>query len=86
MLFSVMNTWAEAWTAVWAWVRAAAASASLMSVMSPSELVRVVWRSVWVVAAAALTQAQTAVQASAQVFQTLNGLTLLNYISPTTPL
>ena len=33
-------------------------------------------------AASALTQAQTAVQASAQVFTTLNGMSLLNYITP----
>lgn len=33
-------------------------------------------------AATALTQAQTAVQASAQVFQTLHGLSLLNYLAP----
>lgn len=33
-------------------------------------------------AAANLTQAQTAVQASAQVFMTLKGMTLLNYLSP----
>ena len=34
-------------------------------------------------AASALTQAQTAVQASAQVFTTLKGMSLLNYLSPT---
>jgi flagellar hook-associated protein 3 FlgL len=35
-------------------------------------------------AASALTQAQTAVQASAQVFATLRGMSLLNYLSSTT--
>ncbi len=35
-------------------------------------------------AAAALTQAQTAVQASAQVFMTLKGMSLLNYLSGST--
>jgi flagellar hook-associated protein 3 FlgL len=35
-------------------------------------------------AASALTQAQTAVQASAQVFTTLKSMSLLNYLSPTT--
>jgi flagellar hook-associated protein 3 FlgL len=35
-------------------------------------------------AAAALTQAQTAVQASAQVFMTLKSMSLLNYLAPAT--
>jgi flagellar hook-associated protein 3 FlgL len=35
-------------------------------------------------AAAALTQAQTAVQASAQVFMTLKSMSLLNYLAPST--
>ena len=35
-------------------------------------------------AASALTQAQTAVQASAQVFNTLKGMSLLNYLTSST--
>jgi flagellin-like hook-associated protein FlgL len=36
------------------------------------------------VAATNLTQAQTSFQAAAQVFNTLQGMSLLNYLSPTT--
>ena len=51
MPLRVRNTWAEAWTALWAWDRFEAAWAMFTSVISPSMLVRVVWRSVWVVMA-----------------------------------